>query len=63
MRFECDSTNFHLVEGVFTLPLLSHIPPVFVYLSRLVPLSVHVGPGGAHWYHRSALVWLEASVL
>ena len=63
MRFECDSTNFRLVEGVFTLPLLSHISPVFVYLSCLVPLCVHVGPGVAHWYHRSALVWLEASVL
>ena len=63
MRFECDSTNFRLVEGVFTLPLLSHNQPVSVYSSRLVPLSVHVGPGGAHWYHRSALVWLEASVL
>ena len=63
MRFECDSTNFRLMEGVFTLPLLSHIPPVFVYLPCLVPLSVHVGPGGAHWYHRSTLVWLEASVL
>ena len=50
MRFECDSTNFRLVEGVLTLPLLIHLSPVLS--THLVLFScVHTvalwGPTGA----------------
>ncbi len=38
MRSECDSTNFHLVEGVFTLPT-SHLCCLTVLSPSLVPTS------------------------
>jgi hypothetical protein len=42
---ECNSTNFHLVEGVFTPPLLSITHLCSVLSSRLALLTcVHVWP-------------------
>ena len=45
-----------LVEGVFTLPLLSHISPVLPNRLVLFPCVYGLALEGANWYHSSALV-------
>ena len=45
-----------LVEGVFTLPLLSHISPVLSNRLVLFPCAYKLALEGANWYHGSALV-------
>jgi hypothetical protein len=45
-----------LVEGVLTLPLLSHISPVLSNRLVLSPYGYKLALEGANWYLGSALV-------